>query len=303
MKQKSINSQITNYKTVINYKNRMLGLAQNVFQFKNMDSFIDMSMVNRTLISQGSIAFFYDEVVKQLVALPYTIVGSLDYYGRPQAIRPIPYFGVYNRTLYARKKEFVIMWDNEAHLPIYSDIIESAKRIALIKRNIDINIAQQSTNRVWKTTEDKKLSLERALQEVDSKVNTIITYDDLDLNEIGGILSVAPFVADKLNDAKKEEWSEFLETIGITSNMINKKERLITDEVFTSMGGTIASRYNRFESRRKAVELINEYFNQNIEVEFYDGLPTTIKDPDEFLNNENSKETIVEEVEDNERNI
>ena len=185
MKQKSINSQITNYKTVINYKNRMLGLAQNVFQFKNMDSFIDMSMVNRTLISQGSIAFFYDEVVKQLVALPYTIVGSLDYYGRPQAIRPIPYFGVYNRTLYARKKEFVIMWDNEAHLPIYSDIIESAKRIALIKRNIDINIAQQSTNRVWKTTEDKKLSLERALQEVDSKVNTIITYDDLDLNEIG----------------------------------------------------------------------------------------------------------------------
>lgn len=303
MKQKSIEAQLTNFKTTVNYKNKMLGLAENVFQFKNVDPFIDMSMVNKVLVSQGSIAFFKDDVTGTLMALPYTVIGARDFYGRPQAIKPMPFFGVYNRVLFASRKEFVIMWDNEAHLPIYPDIIESSKRMAKIKRAIDINIEQQNTNRYWKTTEDKKLSLERALQQVESKVNAIITYDDLDLNEISGILAIAPFVADKLNDAKKEEWSEFLESIGITSNMVNKKERLITDEVFTSMGGTIASRYNRFESRRKAVELINEYFNQKIKVEFYDGLPTTIKDPDEFLNNENSKETIVEEVEDNERNI
>lgn len=296
MKEKTTNAQLSNYMTTVNYKNKMLSLALNVFQFKNMDPFIDMSRVNMSLFQTGSIAFFYDEVAQKLMAMPYTVVGSLDFYGRPQAIRPMPYFGHYNRTLYAKKKEFVIMWDNETHLPLYPNLVESAKRLALIKRTIDINISQQATNRIWKTTEDKKLSLEKALQQVDSKVNAIITYDDLDLNEVGGILQVAPFVADKLNDAKKEEWSEFLETIGITSNMVNKRERLITDEVFTSMGGTIASRYNRFESRRKAVELINEYFNQNIEVEFYDGLPTTIKDPDSFLgsNDFNSLETPQE---------
>lgn len=301
MKQKTINAQLTNYRTTIGYKNKMLALAENVFQFKNVDPFIEMSMVNKTLLRNGSIAFFMDDVTNTLMALPYTNVGSLDYYGRPQAIRPMPYFGYYNRTLYARNKEFVIMWDNEAHISMYYDIIESSKRMARIKRAIDINIEQQNTNRYWKTTENKRLSLEKALEEVESKVNAIITYDNLDLNEIGGILAIAPFVADKLNDAKKEEWSEFLETIGITSNMVNKKERLITDEVFTSMGGTIASRYNRFESRRKAVELINKYFNQKIEVEFYDGLPTTIKDPDEFLNSDNK--IVAKEVENNERDI
>lgn len=303
MKQKTIDAQLTNYKTTVNYLNKMMSLATNVFQFKNIDPFIEMSKVNDTLVRQGSIAFFIDDVTKTLMALPYTVIGTLDYYGRPKAIKPMPYFGYYNRILYAEKKEFVIMWDNEAHLTMFPYIIDTAKRLALIKRNIDINIAQQSTNRVWKTTEDKKLSLEKALQQVESKVNTIITYDNLDLNELGGVLSIAPFVADKLNDAKKEEWSEFLESIGITSNMVNKKERLITDEVFTSMGGTIASRYNRFESRRKAVELINEYFDQKIEVEFYDGLPTTIKDPDEFLNSNTSSGEVIEEVEDNERNI
>ena len=290
MKQKTINSQLTNYKTYLAYKNKMLSLALNVFQFEGLDTFIDVSQMNYSLLKEGSVAFFYDDIAKKLMAMPYTIVGSLDYYGRPQAIRPMPYFGVYNRTLYAKNKEFVIMYDNEARIPLYPILVESAERLSLIKRTIDINISQQATNRYWKTTEDKKVSLERALQQIDSKVNTIITYDDLDLNEVGGLLAIAPYVADKLNESKKEEWSEFLETIGITSNTINKKERLITDEVFTSMGGTIASRYNRFESRRKAVELINEYFNQNIKVSFYDGLPSTIKDPNEFL--DNSKEII-----------
>lgn len=48
-------------------------------------------------------------------------------------------------------------------------------------------------------------------------------------------------------------------------------------------GGTIASRYNRFEPRKKAIEQINKKWGLNIEVEFYDGLPTTMKEAIEFL--------------------
>lgn len=283
MKTKTINSQLYNYKTYLNYKDKMMSLALNVFQFKNIDPFIDMSKVNETLVRNGSIAFFKDDITNKLLAMPYTNVGALDFYGRPQAIRPLPYFGVYNRTLYARNKEFVIMWDNETHIPIYPQITASAERLALIKRTIDINIAQQQTSRIFQVDENQKLSLEKALQQVDAKVNTIITYENLDLNGINTILDPAPYVADKLNDAKKEEWSEFLEMIGITSNTIQKKERVIVDEVFTSMGGTIGSRYNRFESRRKAVDLINSYFGTQIEVGFYDGLPSTIQDPNSYL--------------------
>ena len=294
MKTKTVNSQLYNFKTYLNYKDKMLSLALNVFQFKNMNPFIEMSKINYSLITDGRVAFFKDDVTGELLAMPFNTVGALDVYGRPQAIRPIPYFGSYNRTLYAKRKEFVIMYDNEAHIPLYPQITASSERLALIKRTMDINIGQQATNRLWKVPEEKKLSLMKVLEQVDSKVENIITYDGLDLNEIGSVLAIAPYVTDKLNDAKKEEWSEFLETIGITSNTINKKERLITDEVFTSMGGTIASRYNRYESRRKAVKLINEYFNEKIEVEFYDGLPTTIKSPDEFLGVEKTEN--VEEV-------
>lgn len=283
MKNKSVNSQLYNYKTYLNYQSKMLNLALNVFQFNNLDPYIDISKVNYSLLYNGSVAFFKDDVTEKLLAMPYTSVGSLDYYGRPQAIRPLPYYGAYNRTLYKKRGEFVIMYDNEAHIPIYPRITASAERMALIKRTMDINIEEQQTSRYWKTSEEKKLSLQKALEQIDSKNHAILTYDGLDLADMTGILLPAPYVADKLNEAKKEEWSEFLEDIGITSNTVQKKERVITDEIFTSMGGTIASRYNRYESRKKAIDEINELFGTNIEVAFYDGLPATIKNPNEFL--------------------
>ncbi len=303
MKKKAVNSQLYNYKTYLNYKDKMLSLAMNVFQFKNLNPFIDMALVNKTLVMNGSIAFFKDDVTDELLAMPYTSLGSLDYYGRPTRIEPIPYFGSYKRVL--NRNEFVIMYDNNSHIPIYPQLVQSSERMALIKRGIDINISQQMTNRFWKTSEENQRTLKAILEQVDSNVETIVTYDGLDLDETQQVLNPAPFVADKLNDCKKEEWAEFLELIGISETQINKKERIIKDEIMFSMGGTIASRFNRYESRRKAVEEINKKFGTNIEVGFYDGLPSTLLNPEEFLidsEQNNILEENKEEVINNEQN-
>ena len=280
MKKILVDSQLYNFKTYLNYKTRMLTLSENVFQFKNVNPFIDLAYVNSELVTKGSIAFFKDEVMG-LLALPYMNVGSLDIYGRPTSIRPIPKNGSYNRTLH--RGEFVIMYDNDSHLSIYPNIVAHAERMALIKTIIDTNIKQQKTPRFWRTSEENKRTIQDIVNNVDGNVDAITTYDNIDLEDTTLVLAPAPFVSDKLNDAKKEEWAEFLELIGITNLSVQKKERAIRDEVITSMGGTIASRYSRFESRRKAVEEINKLFNENIEVEFYDGLPSTIADTEEFL--------------------
>ncbi len=292
MKRRTINSQLGNYKTYLAYRNKMLTLAMNVFQFKNMNPFIDMAYVNSNLVLKGSIAFFKDEVMG-LLALPYTPVGSLDIYGRPTTIKVIPKNGSYNRTLH--RGEFVIMYDNESKLPIWDSIVQSCERIAEIKRTIDINISQQATPRYWKTSEANLKTVENMLRDIDSKVDAIVTSDNNIIDDITCCLAPAPFVADKLNEAKKEEWAEFLELIGISNVAIQKKERVIRDEILTSMGGTIASRYSRFESRRKAIEEINKKFDENLEVTFYDGLPTTIENVDEFLNDGEVDENVINE--------
>lgn len=56
-------------------------------------------------------------------------------------------------------------------------------------------------------------------------------------------------------------------------------------------GGTIASRYSRFEPRKRAINEINEKFadyldGKKIEVKYYDGLPTTKEEFEESFEEE-----------------
>lgn len=291
MRAKIINSQLSNFKTYKNYLDKMMLLAMNVFQFKGLNNYVDMATINYELVTKGSVAFFYDDIMQMVVALPYSNIGKLDMYGRPTKIMARSKNGQYYRSLSAG--EFVIMYDNESKLPIYSNILSASERLALIKRTMDINIRQQQTPRFWKTSEDNKKTIQAIENEVEANVNTVITYDDIDLDETTLVLEPAPYVADKLNEAKKEEWAEFLELIGITNLAVQKKERVIKDEIMSTMGGTIASRYSRFESRRKAIEIINEKWGQNIEVEFYDGLPSTIVDVDNYLFMEEGEDNVT----------
>lgn len=289
MRRQLINAQISNYKTSKMYLRQCLALAENVFSFTNLPTYIDTAFLNKTLLSKGSIAFFEDEVMG-VVALPYVSLGKLDIYGRPQKIQVSAQNG-YTRVL--NQDEFVIMYDNNGRYPLYLDIVQYSERLALNTRTIDINIAQQKTPRFWKTPAEKEETIRDLINSVDGYENEVIAYDGLDLEETTLVLNPSPYVSDKIDEQKQSIWNEFLRLIGVANMSYQKKERNIKDEVFAQHGGTIASRFNRFEPRKKAVEEINEKFGLNIQVEFYDGLPTTIVDTKEYIDFEET------EVEDN----
>lgn len=272
MRKKLINSQLTNMKTYLMYRQEMLTLAENVFEFKNLPEYIDVSYLNRKLLRNGSIAFFKDEVLG-VIALPYDTLGYPDVYGRPQEIMCRAANGTYYKKL--EKDEFVIMYDNNGRYPIFLDICQMAERIALSKRTIDVNIVQQRTPRIWKTSQDKKRTLQDMLSNIDGMEENIATYESIDIDDMNVVLAPAPFVADKIDLHLDKEWSEFYRLIGVANLIEQKKERLIKDEMSASQGGTIASRFSRFEPRKRAIEEINKKFGTNIEVSYYDGEPTT----------------------------
>lgn len=289
MKQKLINSQLNNFCTYEMYKRQLLTLAENVFEFKNLPNYIDISFLNKTLLRNGAIAFFEDEVLG-LLALPFINYGKLDVYSRPASIQVYAQNG-YSKVI-KNPDEFVIMYDNNGRYPLYLDILQYAERIALDTRTTDINIAQQKTPRFWKTKSEKVKSIKDLVNNVDGMENTVVAYDDLDLDDTTLVLAPAPFVADKIDQHKEKDWNEFLRLIGIANMNFQKKERNIKDEVLASQGGTIASRYSRFEPRQRAVDEINKKFGhlleKEIEVEYYDGLPSSdeLKNNSEFLEEE-----------------
>lgn len=145
MRKKLVNSQLNNFATYQMYLRQCLTLAENVFDFPNMPIYIDLAYVNKVLLRKGAIAFFYDDVLEELLALPFTAYGKLDVYGRPLKIQVFGKNG-YHRIL--NKDEYVIMYDNNGQYPLFIDICQYAERIALTTRTTDINI---------RTTKDTKI--------------------------------------------------------------------------------------------------------------------------------------------------
>lgn len=279
MEKKNVISQMTSWNTYMHVLRRMELLAENVFLYKNLPRIIDKSYFNQTLFKQGSIAFFYDDVLDSVLALPYTSVGKQDIYGRPMEIMVRAYNGRYYRRL--KYGEFVIMWDNTGRYSMLLDICQMAQRVARNKKTIDVNLSQQRTPRIFKTSQDKVRTVKDLSNNIDAFEESVVAYDSIDIDEMQSVLAPAPFVADKVIGVNDKEWAEFYSFIGISNLQEIKKERVIRDEMQISQGGTIASRHIRYQSRLDAIEEINEKFKDKlkepISVEFYDGLPANIE--------------------------
>lgn len=277
MKKKKDFSQLTNYYTIAYYMRKMLTLAENVFLFDGLPKYIDVAYLNKELVRRGSIAFFKDEVMG-LLALPYTNIGVLDVYGRPTKIMVMGQNG-YTKEL--QPDEYVIMYDNEGRYPLYMDIVGLAQRMAIATRVTDVNIWQQKTPRIWKTNNDNVVSLKGLLNDIDSFEDTVMGYENLINDDTESILAPAPYITDKVDQHKEIIWNEFLALIGIANLSIQKGERLIKDEIRASFGNTIAFRFQRFEPRAKACEEIKEKLGVDINVSYYDQLPTTLEEESE----------------------
>ena len=278
MKKLMVKSQLSNLRTVQMYTRQMLTLAENVFECDELPELIDVAYMNKVLLRQGSIAFFKDDVLDTILALPYTNLGRLDVYGRPTTIQVNGENG-YSKIL--KPGEYVIMYDNNGRYSLYIDILQMAERIALCKRVTDINITHQKTPRLWKTTSDKKKTVEDIVNQIDSCVDGVVVYDSIDIDDLGVVQAPAPYVSDKIDIHIEKEYAEFLRLIGIANLQTQKRERLIKDEMTASLGGTVASRYSRFQPREQAVNMINKKWGLDIKVKYYDGLPNSMEGDEE----------------------
>lgn len=67
--------------------------AVNRFIWYNLPDGISSQMLETMLYYKGQLAFFYLEELDQFFVMPYSLSGSIDFYGRYNQIHPIPYSG------------------------------------------------------------------------------------------------------------------------------------------------------------------------------------------------------------------
>ena len=270
MRRKGIASQfedslLVNNRTYLHYLNRLTELSISMFEWKNLPETVDPRYLELHLFEQGCMVYFKDDVIGDL-CLDCIVNGRLDVYGYPIIRRAYSGYNNYQKML--TNKNSIIIWNNYLHTNSVLDVRMFARRLYVLDRIIDINAAAQRTPVLVQGTEKQRLTLLNLYKAFDGNEPFIFGDKNLDLNALKVLSTEAPYVADKLYTLKTEIWNEALTYLGISNINIQKRERLIKDEVTRNLGGTVASRYSRLQSRREAVEKINKMFGTNIEVNY-----------------------------------
>lgn len=270
-------SAMLNNRTYIQYVDRLTELSISMFEWKGVPDTIDVRYIELQLFKNGRVVYFNDEVIGDL-CLNCIVSGNYDVYGYPLLRRAYSEYNNYQRML--KKSNSVIIWNNFLRTNSMLDVEMFARRLYLIDRIIDVNVNAQKTPVLVQGSEKQRQTLINLYKEFDGNTPFIFGDKNLDINSLKAITTNAPYVSDKLYQLKTQIWNEALTYLGISNINIQKKERLITDEVTRNQGGTIASRYSRLESRRSAVKKINDMFGTNIEVNYREDFQSLSTDVD-----------------------
>lgn len=258
-------SAIDNNLTFRQYLDRLTELSISMFEWRNLPSTVDARYIELQLFETGCMVYFDDDVLGNL-CLNCLYNGQFDVYGNPISRRAYSRYNNYQKIL--SPDNSAVIWNNYLHTNSIMQVIQYAKRLYNLDRIIDVNANAQKTPVLVQATEKQRLTMLNLYKEYDGNAPFIFGDKNLDLNTLKAISTGAPYVCDKIYQLKTQIWNEALTYLGISNINIQKKERLITDEVTRNQGGTIASRYSRLESRREAVKKINDMFGTNIEVNY-----------------------------------
>ena len=261
---RNINSDRLNRNTFNDYFNRLFELAINMFKWENLPETVDERFLELALCEKGYCLYFNDDIMGNL-ALTCMIGGELDVYRIPT--RRIA-FAVNGYQAERTNKDSVLIFNNYLHTPTMQTISLYAERLTAIERAIDVNVNAQKTPIAILTDEKQKRTVEEIYRKYEGNAPVIIGAKNLDLDSVKALTTGAPYVADKLNILKRQIWNEALTFFGIENANTEKRERLVSDEITSNLGGVQAQRYVMLNAREQAADKINRMFGTNISVKF-----------------------------------
>ena len=156
--------------------------------------------------------------------------------GLPTKLNCYSYSYNWEKNLYsgletATDNDAVLVLNNWEKVPTAPTLELFALRLYEAERACDVNIKAQKTPVLLLGTEKQKLTLQNLYNQYDGNQPFIFgDKNQLESDVLKAIKTDAPFVADKIMDYKKEIWNEALTFLGINNIMLEKKERLVSDE-------------------------------------------------------------------------
>lgn len=260
--EKTLNNQ-----TFIDYYNKLKLLALSSFEWLNLPNCINEKWIERYLFQEGRCMFFKDFTNGFMVA-KCNDGGLLNPYDEPTLLRPFATNFDGNAKEYENGVDSVLICNNDEKIPTVDAIKLYAYRLTEISRTIDINISAMKTPILITCSEKQRNTLKQVYKQWNGYEPVIFGSKDLDLSGISVLKTDAPIVFDKLQVEKHAIWNECMTYLGINNANMDKRERLVDDEVQSNNEQIEMFAETMLKSRQRACEEINKMFGLNISVKF-----------------------------------
>lgn len=252
------------------YVDRITEIAISSFEWLQMPDTVDKRFLELAFFTYGKVCAFMDEV--GILTLPFNPDANFSVYGNPTKAEVYSPYNSFHRSVSA--KEAIFGYNNM----IRTNSIDMSRLFALrlynIDRIIDVNANSLKSPVIITCDEEQRLTLLNLFKEVDGNAPVIFGSKNIDLRSIVALNLNTNYVGDKLTELKTNIWNEMLTYNGVPNVAINKRERLVSDEVNRGMGGTLACRNSKLKARQQFADSVNRMFDLDIQVRY-------AKDPDD----------------------
>lgn len=285
------NYKILSYKSVAEKLNdltytdfyyRLMLLAKARFEWCGLPEEIDEKWIEKILYSEGRCIFYHDKTLGYMVT-SCTDSGTFNPYDEPTSLTPVA--TNYISEAKENNVDCVLIRNNDEMIPTFMTVRLYATRLTDIQRTQDVNINAQKTPVLIVGSEKQKNTLKQVYVKWSGNEPVIMGDKSLDTNLLKTLNTQAPIVFDKLQIQKHGIWNECMTFLGVNNANMDKRERLVDDEVQANNQQIELSAHVMLKSRQKACELINKMFpDLNVSVKLRDLTPAEIKQIEDDLN-------------------
>ena len=292
-----IDTALCNDQTYWDYIERFKKIVLSMFEWENLPKSMNQRYLEECLYYKGQASLLKDEKYG-FINTQCCSNGNINIYGLPSSLNCFSYGFQADRILYtglpteeAQDKECILVMNNWQMIPTAWTMELFAYRLYEAERTCDVNIKTQKTPVLVLTSEKQRLALENMYEQYEGNYPAIFADKNFltDL-QVKSINTEAKYIADKIMGYKKEIWNEALTYLGINSLNLEKKERLLTDEINSNNEVINLNLQAMLIPRQEACKQFNELFgltgtDKEIKVKVRSDLYNIIKKEESVINN------------------
>ena len=259
-------AQMANNMTFSYYYYKLMLIVRALFDWENLPNNMDERWIEKYLFTSGKCIFYKDPTMGFMVA-GLAQQGGVNCYGDPTDVYPVAENYVYNGPKLVNGENCYIIRNNDLMLPSFPIIRHYSFKLTNIDRAIDVNIEAIKTPVVVRCSDKAKLSLKNAINQRRDNEPVIWTTDQANIGDMVTTLDLnAPAVFKDLQTQKHMILNEVFTDFGINNANMDKRERMVANEVEANNEQVKASEDVLLKAREQACKDINRIFGLNISV-------------------------------------